>query len=190
MHRAVFLDRDGTINEDVGDFCSPDKLIFIPGAIKALKILQDRFVLFIVTNQSGIGKRIFNEEEFLQFNKYFETLLKNEGIIIRHIYYCPHTKEENCFCRKPSSYFLKEAEKKYDIDLKNSFVIGDHPHEIEMAHKVGAGSVYLLTGHGVKHKHELESLVQPDFIANDIYEAAVSIIERQTKNVQEDGKNG
>jgi len=185
MNNAIFLDRDGTINEDLGDICSADKLVFIRGAIEALKILQDRFMLFIITNQSGIGKKVFNEDEFLKFNKYFESLLNNEGISIKHIYHCPHTKEENCVCHKPSLYFLKEAEKKYDIDLKNSFVIGDHPHDIEMAHKVGAGSIYLLTGHGAKHRHELEPSVRPDFIANDIYEAAVWIVRK--KNMQTGG---
>jgi histidinol phosphatase-like enzyme len=65
MNKAVFLDRDGTINEDVGDFCSQEKLVFIPGAIEGLKILQDTFLLFIITNQSGIGKNIFTEEEFI-----------------------------------------------------------------------------------------------------------------------------
>jgi D,D-heptose 1,7-bisphosphate phosphatase len=188
MNRAVFLDRDGTINEDVGDFCSVEKLKLIPGAIEALKMLQKDFLLFIVTNQSGIGKNKFTEEEFLQFNNFFETFLKNKGITITHIYYCPHTKEENCICRKPKPYFLRQAEKDYNIDLKNSYVLGDHPHDIEMAHNVGVGSVYLLTGHGKKHRQEL--LKEPDFITSDIYEAVVWIIERQTKNRQEVGKYG
>jgi len=188
MNKAVFLDRDGTINEDVGDFCSPEKLIFISGAIKALKILQERFLLFIVTNQSGIGKKVFSEEEFLQFNKYFETLLKDEDITIKHIYCCPHTKEKNCICRKPSPYFLRQAEKDYDIDLVNSYVIGDHPHDIEMAARVGAGSVYLLTGHGKKHKQELSK--DTDFIANDIYEAAIWIKGNVNSKKEEVNKNG
>jgi histidinol-phosphate phosphatase family protein len=174
VYRAVFLDRDGTINEDVGDFCSQDKLIFIQGAIEALRILQKRFLLFIITNQSGIGKNLFTEEEFLQFSKTYDTLLKSKGIKIKYTYYCPHTKEEDCHCRKPNTYFLKQAERDYDIDLKNSYVIGDHPHDIEMAHNVGARSVYLLTGHGKKHRREL--LKEPDFVANDLYEAAVWII--------------
>jgi D-glycero-D-manno-heptose 1,7-bisphosphate phosphatase len=179
MNTAIFLDRDGAINEDVGYFCSPDRLKFIPGAIEALRMLQNDFLLFIITNQSGIGKGVFSEEEFSQFNDYFKTLLKNEGIGIEHIYYCPHTKEENCICHKPKPYFLKRAEKDYDIDLKNSYVIGDHPHDMEMAHQVGANSVYLLTGHGIKHKEELELSFGLDFIANDIYEAAVWIMRRQ-----------
>ena len=190
MNRAIFLDRDGTINKDVGDFCSPEMLEFIPGATKALKMLQTNFLLFIITNQSGIGKNVFTEEEFLQFSNFLETLLKNKGIAIKHIYYCPHTKEEDCICHKPKPYFLRQAEKEYDIDLKNSYVLGDHPHDIEMAHRVEAGSACLLTGHGKKHRQELELLPQPDFIANDIYEATAWIMRRQGINKQEVGKNG
>lgn len=112
MNRAVFLDRDGTINEDVGDFCIPEKLAFIPRALEALKILQNEFLLFIITNQSGIGKNLFTEKEFLEFNVYFINCLKSAGVSIKQVYYCPHIKEENCICRKPNPYFIKEAKKK------------------------------------------------------------------------------
>jgi D-glycero-D-manno-heptose 1,7-bisphosphate phosphatase len=176
MQRAIFLDRDGTINEDVGDLYSPDKLIFIPHAIEALKILQQSFILFIVTNQSGIGKNAFSEKKFLQFNKYFLRLLNSYGVNIRQVFYCPHMKEENCDCRKPNPYSIKKAEKEYRLDLLNSYVIGDHPHDVEMAYNVGAGSIYLLTGHGKKHIQELN--IKPDFIANDIFEATLWIMNR------------
>jgi len=188
MNNAIFLDRDGTINEDVGDFCSLDKLVFIPRAFESLRMLQKDYLLFIITNQSGIGKGFFSEDDFLQFNAEFCAILKKEGISIKQIYYCPHTKETNCHCRKPSPYFLKQAEKNHDIDLKKSYVLGDHPHEVEMAHKVGAGSVYLLTGHGKKHRQELSK--EPDFIANDIYEAAIWIRGNVNSKKEEVNKNG
>ncbi|MGA1867857.1 MAG: D-glycero-alpha-D-manno-heptose-1,7-bisphosphate 7-phosphatase [bacterium] len=181
MEKAIFLDRDGTINEDVGDFCTPDRLLFIPGSIEALRMLQENFFLFIVTNQSGIGKGIFSEEEFLKFNEYFEKILKNERIDIKHIYFCPHTIEEKCICRKPSPYFLKKAEKDFRIDLKNSYVIGDHPSDMELAKKVAACSVYLLTGHGKKHEKDL--LCEPDFIANNLYESALRIVSKSDKEM-------
>lgn len=176
MHKAIFLDRDGTINEDVGDLYSSDKLIFIPGAIEALKSLQRKFHLFIVTNQSGIGENAFTEKDFLQFNEYYVRLLKSCGVKIKQVFYCPHRKEENCGCRKPNPYFVREAEKRYSIDLRNSYVIGDHPHDAEMAYKVGAGSVYLLTGHGKKHLQELA--IEPNFIANDIFGASLWIMRK------------
>jgi histidinol-phosphate phosphatase family protein len=175
MNKAVFLDRDGTINEDVGDFCSQEKLVFIPGAIEGLKILQDTFLLFIITNQSGIGKNIFTEEEFIRFNRYFDMFLKNEGITIKKIYYCPHTKEQHCLCRKPNPYFIRQAEKDYGINLKSSYVIGDHPHDIEMGQAVGAGAIYVLTGHGRKHQEELS--IEPNFVCSNLYEAAIWTME-------------
>lgn len=171
MYSAVFLDRDGTINEDVGDFCSPEKLIFIPGAIEAMKILQKKFLLFIITNQSGIAKGIFSEDKFLWFNDYFNKILIHQDIMIKRIYCCPHMKEDDCICRKPHPYFIIQAKKDYNVDLKNSYVIGDHPHDVEMAYNAKAHSIYLLSGHGKKHRAEL--LVKSDFIANDLYEAAV-----------------
>jgi len=174
MSRAIFLDRDGTINEDVGFIWSAEKLVFIPGSIEALRMLQKDYQLFIITNQSGIGKGIFSEEDFLKFNNYFINLLKTYDIHIRQVYYCPHTKEDRCKCYKPSPYFMFKAEEDYGVDLRESWVIGDHPHDVEMAHRAGAHSVYLLTGHGAKHRKEIS--VEPDFIAEDLYRAAVLIL--------------
>jgi len=125
LHRAIFLDRDGTINEDVGDLYSAERLIFIPRAIEALDILQQHFILFIITNQSGIGKQVFSEETFLKFNEYFIQLLNSYGITIQHVFYCPHTKEDNCVCRKPKQYFIREAETRYDIDVRSSIAVQD-----------------------------------------------------------------
>lgn len=176
MHKAIFLDRDGTINEDVGDLYTPDRLIFIPHAIEALRILQRRFLLFIVTNQSGIGNNVFSEKQFLEFNEYFVRLMNSCDVDIQNVFYCPHRKEENCGCRKPNPYFIKEAEKDYSLDMRNSYVIGDHPHDAEMAFKVGAGSVYLLTGHGRKHQQELS--IRPDLIADDIFQASLWIMSK------------
>ena len=175
MKKAIFLDRDGTINEDVGYFCSMDQFILIPKAIDALKMLQNDFELFIVTNQSGVARKIFSEADLILFNKQVENLLYKNGINIKKTYYCPHLPQDHCLCHKPSSYFLREAEKFYDIDLKQSVVIGDHPHDIEMACDVGAHSIYVLTGHGINHKNELKAI--PDVIKNNIYDASIWILD-------------
>jgi histidinol-phosphate phosphatase family protein len=173
MNKAIFLDRDGTINQDVGHLYQKKKLVLIPGAIKALKILQEKFLLFIVTNQSGISKGAFSEEEFRKFNNYFIELFARQDINIKETFYCPHTKEEKCICHKPSLYFIEEAKKTYNIDICDSYCIGDHPHDVEMAYNIGMHSIFVLTGHGTKHKKEL--LRQPDYIARDLYEAALWI---------------
>jgi len=178
MNKAIFLDRDGTINEDVGDLYEPEKLIFISQAIEALKLLQEGFSLFIITNQSGVGKDVFSMDEYLRFNDYFMATLKKNGVVIKEVFCCPHIKEEKCICRKPSRYFIEKANRKYNLDIGNSYCIGDHPHDMQMAKKAGTHSVFLLTGHGIKHKEELSS--QPDHIASNLYEAALWI--RNNKN--------
>jgi D-glycero-D-manno-heptose 1,7-bisphosphate phosphatase len=170
MKRAIFLDRDGTINEDIGYFCSMDKFKLIPKAVNALRLLHRYFDLFIVTNQSGVARKIFSESDLISFNRQIEEFLFGKNISIKKTYYCPHLPKDLCHCHKPSPYFLKEAAKEYCIDLKQSFVIGDHPHDVEMAAAVGAKSVYVLTGHGEKHKSELKK--KPDCLAADIFQAS------------------
>ncbi|RKY30218.1 MAG: hypothetical protein DRP74_07475, partial [Candidatus Omnitrophota bacterium] len=181
LNKAIFLDRDGTINEDVGDLYLPEKLIFIPRAIEALKILQKEFLLFIITNQSGVGKGVFKKEEYSRFNSYFINRLEEFGITIKEVFSCLHAKEERCICCKPNPHFIQQAKKKYGLDISNSYCIGDHPPDIKMAKIAGAHSIFLLTGHGDKHKNEL--IVQPDCIADNLYLAALWIKNRK------DGKN-
>ncbi len=179
MKKAVFLDRDGTVNEDLGHVYSPDKLIFIPRALDALRLLQEIFSLFIITNQSGISKGIFNEEECSLFNNHFEGVLEANGITVKQIYCCPHVKEDQCLCHKPKPFFLKRAQREFGVNLKNSYVVGDHPHDVETAFAVNAKGVYLLSGHGRKHRNEL--VVVPHYIARDLYEAAQWIIKDEER---------
>ena len=177
MKKAIFLDRDGTINEDVGYFCGMDRFRLIPGAIDALKRLQTEFDLFIVTNQSGVARKVFSENDLIAFNHQVEALLRDNGIAIQKTYYCPHLPEDDCHCHKPSDYFLRQAAHEFPVDLRRSFVIGDHPHDIEMGKRVGARSIYLLTGHGMKHRRELTT--RPDYIADDIWHAATWITSQE-----------
>jgi histidinol-phosphate phosphatase family protein len=176
MNKAIFLDRDGTINEDVGALYTSSKLVFIPRAIEALKLLQESFQLFIVTNQSGVGKGAFSYDEYIRFNNCFINILKKEGVIIKEAFCCPHVKDDKCACRKPNTYFIEEARKAHNLDISNSCCIGDHPHDMEMAKNAGARSIFLLTGHGIKHRGELS--FQPDYVAADLYGAALWIRNR------------
>ena len=175
IRRAVFLDRDGTINEDVGDLYTVEKLIFIPGAVDALKLLQEQFLLFIITNQAGIGKGNFTESEFLKFNKQYIDILNKEGIKIEEVFCCPHSENDNCICRKPKTYFIDIARKKYNLNLKKSFITGDHPSDVELGSKTGMKSIFLLTGHGSKHLQEIKNNRQY-LISENIYDAALLIL--------------
>ena len=170
MNSAIFLDRDGTINEDVGDLFSLDELRFIPGALDGLRILQKGYMLFIITNQPGIGRGAATEEQYLRFQDDFEGELKKNGINIVLTLHCPHRHDADCGCRKPSPYFIRLLEKKYDLELGPSYVIGDHPSDIIMGKNAGTGTVYVLTGHGADHRKDLNTT--PDRIAKDLGEAA------------------
>jgi len=173
MNKAVFLDRDGVINEDSGYVHKIEDFKLYPDVLEALKLLND-FKLFIVTNQSGIGRGYYSEEDFHKFNNHLLNELKKEGIEIGESYFCPHHPDKSCDCRKPNIKFIKEAEKKYNINPKESWVIGDHPHDIEFGKNAGCKAVYLLRCHGEKHRKELK--VKPDGITMTLLEASNFIL--------------
>lgn len=133
-NKVILLDRDGTINVDYGYVYKKEDLTFIDGAIEGLKKLYDNgFKLIIITNQSGIGRGYYSEKEFLEFNKYMLDILKNNGIIIEDVYYCKHSPNENCDCRKPKLKLFYDAIRDYNIDENNSFAIGDKERDIEIS---------------------------------------------------------
>ena len=155
MRPAVFLDRDGTIIEDHGYLRGPDEVVFFPDSIPALLRLQRFALLFIVTHQSGIAKGLVTTEEVLAVNRHVTEYLAEAGVAIRQTYCCPHDRADGCVCAKPNPYHLHQAAGDYNIDLRRSFVFGDHPHDVELARNCGAMGIYLLTGHGQKHRDEL-----------------------------------
>jgi D-glycero-D-manno-heptose 1,7-bisphosphate phosphatase len=152
---AVFLDRDGTIIEDRGYLSHADQVVFYPESIPALRRLQERFDLFIVTNQSGVAKGEISTDDVERVNGYVTTRLAEAGIRIVETYVCPHERTDGCNCIKPKSFFLHKAQQDHGIDLARSFVIGDHPHDVAFGTAVGAKGIYLLSGHGEKHRDEL-----------------------------------
>ncbi|MBN1290325.1 MAG: HAD-IIIA family hydrolase [Candidatus Latescibacteria bacterium] len=171
---AIFLDRDGTIIEDRGHLRSKDEVHFYPETFLSLRKLQKHFVLFIVTHQPGVSRRLITMNEVETINTFISDTLKENGIIIKEIYVCPHDKSEMCRCIKPLPYFLLQASKKYNIDLKKSYTIGDHPHDVELAHNAGTKGIYVLTGHGT---HHIDELPEGTIIANNIEAATDFIIE-------------
>lgn len=177
MNKAIFLDRDGTLNRDDGYVHEVEDFKLLPNVIKGLKLLKDNFKLFIITNQSGIGRGYYTEENFLEFNNHLVDALKQDNIRIEKTFVCPHHPDEKCDCRKPTTKHIKEAEKEFNLNLKNSYVIGDHGFDIEMGKKTGCKKIFVLTGHGKKHLNELKT--KPDFIAKDLLEAAKWILNDQ-----------
>ena len=169
MNKAVFLDRDGTLNHDDGYTYKTEDFKLMPGVIEALNLLKGEFVFFIVTNQSGVGREYYSLDDVHKYNDKMIIELSGEGIEIKKIYICPHGPDDGCDCRKPSTKYVLDAAKEFDIDLAKSFVIGDHPCDVEMGKRAGCRSVYLLSGHGEKHIGEG---VNADFFAKGMLEAA------------------
>jgi histidinol-phosphate phosphatase family protein len=152
---AVFLDRDGTVIEDRGHLSHPSEVVFFPEAFAALRRLQDRFALFIVTNQPGIAEGTLRRSQVDEVNAHVVRRLGEAEVGIQDVYVCPHRRSDGCSCIKPKPYFLLQAAARHGVDLARSFVVGDHPHDVSLAHNAGACGVYVLTGHGPKHRDEL-----------------------------------
>lgn len=175
MTAAVFIDRDGVIVEDPGYVNKIEDFRLIHNAVEGLSLLNNHR-LFIITNQSGIGRGFYKIEDFLSFNRHLIRELKKHKIKIEKTYYCPHRPEDNCECRKPKTKFLKDAEKEFDIDLKKSFVIGDRKSDFEMGKNAGCRTIHVLTGNGANSKNE----VKPDYFAKDLVDAAKWILKNES----------
>jgi len=153
---AVFLDRDGTIIEDRGHLRRPDEVEFYPDAFAALRSLQPRFALVIVTNQGGIGQGLITAAEAERLNGHVVGMLAANGVDIAGVYVCPHSRAEGCRCIKPHPHFLLEAARKHGLDLSRSFTVGYHPHDVELADRAGARrGILVLTGHGRRHEGDV-----------------------------------
>ena len=144
MKRAVFLDRDGTVNIDKDYIFKVEQFEFIPGAIAALKRLQDAgFLLVVVTNQSGVGRGYYKEEDYLALDAHMKEALAKEGVRLAGTYACFHHVEGNppynvpCDCRKPQPGMLLAAQKELKIDMKHSYLVGDKWADIQAGIKAG-----------------------------------------------------
>jgi D-glycero-D-manno-heptose 1,7-bisphosphate phosphatase len=155
MNRAIFLDRDGTIIKDNGYINNPINVEFYDYTFECLYELHKYFQLFIITNQPGIAKGIITHKEVEKVHSFILKRMKDEGIEIKEIYCCPHQKIDKCLCRKPQTFFIDKAKNDYLINCESSYVIGDHPEDIKLSVNANAKGIYILTGHGRKHYHEL-----------------------------------
>ena len=172
---AVFLDRDGTIIEDRGDLSAPEEVVWYEDTIPSLLSLSGCFHLFMVTNQPGVAKGTIGRDDVDRVNAYVSSRLAQHGIPIAAIYVCPHERADGCHCGKPNPYFLRKAERDFRVDLERSFVVGDHPHDVKLASNVGATGIYVLSGHGRKHRQEIP---EDAVVAEGIGGAAEEILVR------------
>jgi histidinol-phosphate phosphatase family protein len=173
MKWAVFLDRDGTINEEVEYLDDPQDLCLIPGVAEAIRLLnQARVPAIVVTNQAGVGRGYFSEARVEAIHQQLAKQLAAHGARLDVIYYCPHRPDEGCDCRKPNPGMLKRAAQERDIDLGRSFAVGDKVSDLEAGRRAGCRIVLVLTGYGAEAQESFEhSDFQPDFTAQDLLQA-------------------
>ncbi|HTH50521.1 MAG TPA: HAD family hydrolase [Pyrinomonadaceae bacterium] len=169
---AIFLDRDGTLVEEVNYLHRPEETRLFAGTKEALALLKDAgFALVVVTNQSGIGRGIYTVDDMERVH----TALQHElGGIIDAFYHCPHLPCDSCECRKPGLKMIRDAERDLDLDIENSWIVGDKKIDVEAGQAAGMATVLVLTGYGISHRETLDQ--EPKIIAADIAEAAREIL--------------
>jgi D-glycero-D-manno-heptose 1,7-bisphosphate phosphatase len=178
---AVFLDRDGTINEEAGYLSRKEELKLIPGAAEGVRLLnQHALKTIVVSNQSGVARGYLSLGQLGEINGKLEELLEEKGAYLDGIYFCPHHPEIGeppyralCDCRKPKAGMVQSAARDLDLDLSVSYVIGDHLSDILLGKRMGMKSILVLTGHGKEQMSKIpdQEGSHPDFVVGDIYQA-------------------
>jgi D,D-heptose 1,7-bisphosphate phosphatase len=178
MRKAIFIDKDGTLIKDVPYNVDPELIVLEPYAGKAMQLFQEQgFMLVVVTNQSGIARGYFREEQLAGVQQKINALLGEYKVQFDGFFYCPHHPEGtifpyaiDCHCRKPNPGMLQTAAAQLGIDLKQSWMIGDILHDIEAGNQAGCRSLLINNGHETEWK--LNPLRQPLYVASDLLDAA------------------
>lgn len=186
--RAVFLDRDGTINKDVGYPSSYNSIEIYPYSFKAVrKLNQAGFITVVVTNQSGVGRGLIEEDILKDIHARMQEEFKAQNARLDSIYYCPHyissaysEYNKNCACRKPRPGMALKAAAELGIDTARSYMIGDKAEDIIFGMNIKAIPILLLTGHGRHALKELKDMgKEPAYVAENLLEAASWILKQE-----------
>jgi histidinol-phosphate phosphatase family protein len=181
--RAIFLDRDGTINVEVDHLHKLDQLRLLPKAGQAIRNFNlIGFPVIIITSQSAVARGLLDLKGLDEIHFHLQNRLSRQGAKIDAIYFCPHHPEFGppefkiiCDCRKPAIGMLKRAAHDFDLDLKSSFVIGDTTRDIQMGKNAGAQTILVQTGFGGKDQ---KFPVEPDYIAKNLWAASLLLKEK------------
>lgn len=181
--RAVFLDRDGTICEEMGYLNHISRLIVYPFAAAAIRKLNEaKIPVVVVTNQSGISRKIFPESLVRQVHEKMVALLREGGASVDGIYFCPHQRADNCACRKPLAGLLETAARDLHLELPGSYVVGDRHADVDLAHRAGGTGIMVMTGYG-RGDYELHHSAwprQPDAVVENLQEAVDWILREES----------
>jgi len=184
LRAAVFLDRDGVVSEEVGYLNHISRFRLLPGVPAAIRRLNEAHLpVVVVTNQSGVGRGYFPESLVREVHERMIVELDAQGARLDGVYYCPHVSADNCSCRKPKIGMVEDAARGLGLDLHCSFVVGDRAGDIALAHRAGCRSILVRTGYGegelAWHGHRWPR--QPDFVAADLTDAVVWILQETRK---------
>ena len=181
--RAVFVDRDGTINVDPGYLSNPDQMALIPGVGPALAALQKvGFLLVVVSNQSGVGRGLIRPDALSLIHARMECLLAIDGVKVDRYSLCLHRPEDECECRKPKPFLIHQAAKELGVLVSSSYMVGDKISDLEAGRAAGcAASLLVRTGDGINAEKKL-SPKDSGFVVNSLVEAAQWILARETSN--------
>lgn len=178
---VVFLDRDGVINRYPGDgkYVTHLKAFrFLPRVKKAIALLTAcKYPIFIISNQAGVAKGLYTVEDLDRITGYMLNELSRHKAKVDKVYYCTHRNEDNCSCRKPKAGLIKKALDGRDIDLKNSFFVGDTIRDVQTARAAGCRSILVFSGQE-KPANRDSWLSQPDYVFADLYQAARFIVKQ------------
>lgn len=190
MRRAVFIDRDGTFNV-LGNYINKvEDLDLIPGSDKAVKLARDAgFLVIVVTNQAGVARGYYSEEDVAIFHQNIQDVLARFGTKIDAFYYCPYhpihgkgkyLKDDEC--RKPKPGMLLQAAKEHGIDLENSYMIGDNIGDIQAGQAAGCRTIMVRTGYGNEHQFKLDELEEHvAAVTEDLLSAVEWILEEESQ---------
>ena len=185
---AIFMDRDGTINEQMGYINHPSRFVLLPGVIEAVRLLnENNFLTIVVSNQSGVARGYFPIDLVDKVHASLRASLKEKGARIDGIFFCPHYPRgvverytSECDCRKPATGLIDQARDAFDIDMSSSYVVGDRYTDIELARRSNLKGILVETGYG---RGEIEYIiphkpVKPIYIARDLLDAVRWIVDR------------
>ena len=175
--RAVFLDRDGTIVEDVGYLTSPSKLKILEGSIGGIRLLRDHFLILLVTNQSAVARGLMDVSDLMRVHQALSDLLQEKGAGLDAIYSCPHLPETQCDCRKPRPGMILSAQSKFRIDLDHSSLIGDKLSDIVAGQRAKIPVTILVKS--PKTDITILQNVHPTRIVDNLFEASQYVLNHQ-----------
>lgn len=185
---ALFMDRDGTVSEEVGYVNHPSRFRVFPYSADAIKLLNDSgWLAIVVTNQAGVARGYFAEDVIMRVHEQLRADLEKSGATLDAIYYCAHHPSVgeppyrlDCDCRKPKTGLIDRAAADFEIDLQRSWMVGDRYGDIELAQNAGLHAAFVLSGYGRGEWEYQRALwkLEPELVAENLLEAARTVIER------------